>query len=249
MHMQAPQTQTAQMPQALPQQWQTVQNGQQGWGQDQSAQWPKQEQSAQWPHQQAPTQHYQQQPPAQQHFQQPPQPGQYGGAPQVPGQQGLAQQPTVQNALQGAAFNAQMGGHQNQQQGQQVFGQQHPTFPGGAGTWGQQQHSAGEAAAVPTQRQAHPSPHIMPGVPPWQGTQPQGELQGGELPPPQPMPNQQLNSMQQQQPPHAMMGQQQQPAGQNAMMMHQPPGQQHFLQQQPSANMPVRNDIRKQYIT
>jgi hypothetical protein len=94
----------------------------------------------------------------------------------------------------------------------------------------------------------------MPGVPPWQGTQPLGELQGGELPPPQPIPNQQLNSMQQQQqPPHAMgqqpphaMGQQQQPAAQNAMMMHQPPGQQHFLQQQPSANMPVRDDIRKQ---
>ena len=176
----------------------------------------------------------------------PPPPGQYGGAPQVPGQQGLAQQPTAQNAMQGAAFNAQMGGHQNQQHGQQGFGQQHPTFPGGAGTWGQQQHSAGEAATVPTQRQAHPSPHIMPGVQPWpQGTQPQGELQGGELPPPQPIPNQQLNSMQQQQPPHAM-GQQQQSAGQNAMMMHQPPGQQHFLQQQPSANMPVRNDIRKQ---
>jgi len=61
--------------------------------------------------------------------------------------------------------------------------------------------------------------------------------------PPQPIPNQQLNSVQQQ-PPHAM-GQQQELARRNPMLMHQPPGQQHFLQQQPSANMPVRisNDI------
>jgi len=128
------------MPHSLqPQHWQTMQNEQQGWGQ---------EEPGQWPHQQAPPQHSQQ------------------------------QQPTAQNALQEAAFNAQMGAQQNQQHGQHAFGQQRPTFPGGAGTWGQEQQSGGEAAAVPTQRQVYHSPQpAVPGVPPWaQGTQPPGAL-------------------------------------------------------------------------
>ena len=69
---------------------------------------------------------------------------------------------------------------------------------------------------------------------------------GAQPTPPQPIPNQQLDSVQQL-PPHAI-GQQQELARHNAVLMHQPPGQQHFLQQQPSASMPVRTDIWKQII-